>query len=103
LLRRASCPPIEALHLVGQRHTRNAPGKSNLERIAFYLRRGGAADDKPGLGVVGGRAEDHGRPVPSLLVARLGIEFDPDDVPSIRDVARWHYIASLPSGVPNSI
>jgi len=77
--------PIQALDLIRQDDPGALAGDRDLEGIAFGLRRRRAADHQVGLAVVRGRAQDEGwsmTGLTDLLMPRLRIELQPDDVAS---------------------
>ena len=83
-------PPIKALDLIRERHTRRLTGQANLKRIVLDLGGRWTAEQQPGASIVGRRAQHHGGPVSSLLVAGLRVELQPNDITGIRHVFRLH-------------
>jgi len=97
--------PVEILDVVGQDYTRNSRrcGQNHLKRIALCFTRDRAHQGKPYFGIVGARRENESRAPASLLVPRLGIEFEPHEVAALWNVAcpRSHQ-ASPPLTGPQS-
>ena len=81
-------PQIKALDLIGKRHTGRLARQTNLKRIVLDLGGRWTAEQQPGACIVGRRAQHHGGPVSSLLVAGLRVELQPNDIAGIRHVFR---------------
>lgn len=85
---RAARAPVQALDLIGEDDALNGEvgRKRDLERISLGSTRDRAEQPEPDLPVVGPGRDDDGGPTTGLLVARLRVQSDPDDVTAVRNV-----------------
>jgi hypothetical protein len=86
--------PIQVLHVVGENSPSNsAPWRQkHFERIAFDLTRDRTRDRQPRPRVVCTRRDDQGWTPAALLVSRLRIEGEPDEIPGIGDVPAGYHV-----------
>ena len=73
-----------------------------FEIVANEAQRVFKAQREAYLLIVSPRRNHKRGPMASLLVPSLRIEFEPDEIPAIRNVASGHYQTSLPTGSPVS-
>lgn len=71
LMRGLARTPIDTLDLIGQYRASPTIIHRDLERIVLHLRRYRTAKHQSGFRVVAGGAQDQGRPVAGLFMARL--------------------------------
>src|ERR1700674_1924505 len=95
--------PVHALDSIGENHSRRRESCRNwhLERIAVHLVCNGHHDGEAMLVIRCGR-QNQSRAPASLLMSRLRIEIDFDDVTLIRNVCRIYH-TSLPNLVTNRL
>ena len=81
-------PPVQALYLVGQYHSRNCAGggKRDFKGVPPDPGRDGAEERQAGLLVVGLWTQDQGRAVAGLFMASLRRKAQPHDVPPCGDI-----------------
>src|ERR1039457_6542351 len=96
------CFPVHALDGIGENHTRSREACRNrdLEGIALHLVCNGDHDGEA-VPVIGRGRQNQGGTPACLLVSRLRIEIDFDDVALIGNVCRIYH-TSLPTGLPQS-
>jgi len=95
--------PIQTLYLVGQNHTANRKilRQSHFKGIALHLTRNRTEQSETDLSVVRLGRDDNGRSPPSLLVARLRIQADPNDITTLGYVCHLWLPGLPPKGLPN--
>jgi hypothetical protein len=86
--------PVDAAKMVDEDHAgdRQSGRQLNLEGVALDLTGDRTGEGKPGTAVVRGWRQHQSRPTTSLLAASLGVERQPDQVTTVRDV----WVAWLP-------
>src|SRR6185503_7170775 len=80
--------PIQTLHLISEDYPayRQTVGHRHFKWIALDLTRDRTEQAKANFPVVRPGRDDHGRSAASLLVARLRVQADPDDVAALGHV-----------------
>lgn len=101
------CPtgtPIQTLDLIREDYARHraAGWEGHLEWVSLYSRRDRTEESQAGPFVVYAGAERQRRTTPSLLMARLRIEVEPNDLATLGSM-RVFYHTSSPSDGPVSI
>ena len=96
--------PVHALHVISQNDACHvvAAGNGDFERIAFCLVRHGTDQRQTRSVVVDFRTQHQRRPPPGLLVSRLGIEGQPDEIAAGGNIGGDHR-DSWPAGGPHSV
>jgi len=87
--------PIQVLHVVGENNPANpAPGRQkHLEWIALDVTRDWTRDRQPSLRVVRTRRQDQGWAPAALLMSRLRIERQPDEIPCIGYILAGYHVS----------